>query len=81
MTSFEFTLSFTKNQWICFNDDSKFIGNSLEEIDSQIASFIQLKKQKGTYNIKMFFDFERFPNWHRQYMSHYFNRDYNLTIQ
>ena len=77
----EFTLSFTSSQWVCSNDLVKFHSDSLAGIDIQVEKYIQQKYQKGTFRIQMFFDFERFPKWHRQYMSHYFNRDYIYNLE
>jgi len=77
----EFTLSFTGNQWICYNNEKHFSVDSLEELDRSIQNYLQQNYHSGTYNVKMFFDFDRFPHWHRQYMPHYFNRDLEFKVE
>ncbi len=76
----DFTLSFTDRQWVCFNDSLKITANSLDEIDEAIKNHIHHNYDKGNFRIKMYFDFDRFPRWHRQYMPHYFNRDFTFNI-
>ncbi|HIP35917.1 MAG TPA: hypothetical protein EYG85_03590 [Crocinitomix sp.] len=74
----DFTLSFTDNQWICYNDTIEVQGDSLDEIDENLAMIFKSKYKNEPVNVTMLFDFDYFPQWHRQYMSHYFNR--NLTF-
>ena len=76
----DFTLSFTDTQWICYNDSFKASANSLDEIDNQIEIYLRNKHLDGVFNIKMYFDFDRFPVWHRQYMPHYFNRSITFNL-
>ena len=76
----EFTLSFTENQWVCYNDSFKVLANTLDEIDDTIEKYIRKKYQTGIFKVKMYFDFDRFPLWHRQYMPHYFNRDLTFNL-
>ena len=80
MTQKEYTLTFSENQWICYNDTSKFYANSLDEIDEKIEHYLKVTLKKGIVEITMFFDFDRFPTWHRQYMPHYFNRDLIIKL-
>lgn len=75
-----FTLSFSETQWICYNDSFRIVADSLEEIDAGIEKYFRDTNTNGTISIKMFFDFDRFPAWHRQYMPHYFNRSYSLHL-
>ena len=75
-----FTLSFSENQWICYNNDFKIKADTLDDIDTGIEKRLRLTYQTGTINVKMFFDFDRFPQWHRQYMPHYFNRDLTFNL-
>ena len=74
-----FTLSFSKNQWICYNKSIKITADSLDEVDENIELYIKNSYEKGIFNIKIFFDFDRFPEWHRQYMPHYFNRNFTIN--
>ncbi len=76
----EFTLSFTENQWICFNNDTQIQADSLDEIDEKLEHYLILKYKKGIIKVAMFFDFDRFPQWHRQYMPHYFNRSLTFNL-
>lgn len=76
----EFTLSFDQNQWVCYNKTSKFHGNSLDEIDEKIEHYLKKKFKEGFIKVAMFFDFDQFPDWHRQYMPHYFNRNWTLNL-
>jgi hypothetical protein len=77
----DFTISFTDNQWLCYNDATRILADSLDELDDGIEKYLKEKYKTGTFNIAMYFDFDRFPQWHRQYMPHYFNRDlvFNLN--
>jgi len=72
----DFTLSFTDSQWVCYNDALHIVADSLDEIDDVIKKHLDNTYSNGEFRIKMFFDFDRFPRWHRQYMPHYFNRDF-----
>jgi len=76
-----FTISFTENQWICYNDSIEVKADSLEEIDDNLEKYLKSTYQNSIIEVTMFFDFDRFPHWHRQYMPHYFNRNltFNLT--
>ena len=76
----DFTLSFTDSQWVCYNDSIRVVADSLDEIDEAIKKHLQEQYNKGKFQIKMYFDFDRFPRWHRQYMSHYFNRDFTYNL-
>ena len=75
-----FTLSFSDNQWVCNTASERFLADSLDEIDNSIEEHIRKQYQKGHFTVKMFFDFDSFPLWHRQYMSHYFNRELSFTL-
>jgi len=79
MTRLDFDLNFDETHWICSNSDVSIRAGSLEELDAQIKQYLTDKYQKGNFSVKMFFDFDRFPTWMRQYMAHYFNRE--LTYQ
>lgn len=70
----DFTLSFSDTQWICFNKATTLKGDSLDDIDNALENYLKSNYSKRTIEVSMFFDFDRFPQWHRQYMSHYFNR-------
>jgi len=79
MTSLNFDLNFDRTHWICSNSDVSLRADSLENLDAKIKNYLQKKYKKGNFKVKMFFDFDRFPLWMRQYMAHYFNRE--LTYQ
>ena len=79
MKSINFDLNFDQTHWICSNTDISLRADSLENLDAEIKNYLQKKYKKGDFKVKMFFDFERFPLWMRQYMAHYFNRE--LTYQ
>ena len=76
----DYTLSFTDNQWICYTNSIKITANSLDELDDNIATYLKLEYKKGIIEVNLFFDFDRFPQWHRQYMSHYFNRSLTFNL-
>lgn len=76
----DFTLSFADNQWVCSSDSFQVLADSLDEIDNSVENHIRKQYQKGHFTVKMFFDFDSFPRWHRQYMPHYFNREINFTL-
>jgi len=77
----EFTLSFLENKWVCYDNDIEITGDSLDEIDANLEKYFIATYKKEKIEVTMFFDFDRFPKWHRQYMSHYFNRSliFNLN--
>ena len=76
----DLTLSFLENQWICYDETIKIKGYSLDELDENLANHFKSKFKKGIVEVSMFFDFDRFPAWHRQYMSHYFNRSLTFNL-
>jgi hypothetical protein len=80
MIQIQFTLSFDKNLWVCYNNQVKLVADSLDEIDDKLETFIKNKYQKGNFEIDMHFDFDKFPTWMRQYMPHYFNRNLHFQI-
>ena len=81
MTSYqEYTLTFSENQWICYNDTIKIVADSLEEIDDELEIYLKKNLKQGLVDVTMFFDFDRFPAWHRQYMPHYFNRNWTINL-
>lgn len=79
MKQLGFTLSFEKNQWLCYNDSFSISADSLDGIDMQIEKYLKKHYSKQQIEVSMHFDFDRFPIWMRQYMPHYFNR--NLSFQ
>ena len=70
----DFTLSFDQTNWICYNKQVHLVAYSLDDLDKLIKKHLSEHYKKGHYTIVMQFDFNRFPTWMRQYMSHYFNR-------
>jgi hypothetical protein len=79
MIPVEFHLNYSQTQWIATRDDIRINAGSLDELDKQIKDYLHHKYKKGKFVVKMYFDFDRFPTWMRQYMPHYFNRE--LTYQ
>ncbi len=79
MQAIEFDLNFTDTHWICTREGVHLKADSLEQLDLQIKNYLTEKFEKGDFKVKMYFDFDRFPTWMRQYMAHYFNRE--LTYQ
>ncbi len=76
----DYTLSFTDNQWICYADTTEITANSLDKLDENIATYLKSVYKKGEIEVNLFFDFDRFPQWHRQYMPHYFNRSLTFNL-
>jgi len=67
-------INFSESQWICTNDQVHIIADSLEEIDELLKKELQKIYNNKEIVVNMYFDFDRFPTWMRQYMPHYFNR-------
>lgn len=76
----DLTLTFTSSEWICYNDEIHVQASSLDEIDAQLEVYFRKNFPAGNYDVNMYFDFDRFPQWHRQYMPHYFNRKISFCI-
>lgn len=76
----EFTLSFTDNLWICHHPLVELYADSLEEMDDNIKEFLKKHFENGEFDVYMYFDFNSFPQWYRQYMPHYFNRKLTFTL-
>ena len=76
----DYTISFTENQWICYADSTEITANSLDELDNSIATYLQATYKTGVIEVNFFFDFDRFPTWHSQYMPHYFNRSLTFNL-
>ena len=67
-------ISFTANQWICKSKKINILADSLDEMDEKLKNELQKCYNDQEITVKMYFDFDRFPTWMRQYMPHYFNR-------
>ncbi len=76
----DYTLSFVGDKWICFDESVEYKADNLDDIDDFIINRTKEQYQKGDFTINMYFDFDCFPTWHRQYMSHYFNREFSFSI-
>lgn len=76
----EFTLTCVENQWSCHNSVIQFTANSLDEIDEKIIEYYSKKYSKELLEVEMYFDFNAFPQWYRQYMTHYFNRKITFKL-
>jgi hypothetical protein len=76
----DFTLSFTATEWVCYNEEIHLTAPTLEAIDDHLESYLHENLAAGKYEVRMHFDFDRFPRWHRQYMPHYFNRKLIFNI-
>lgn len=81
MTQLDFTLSFEQNDWVCYDQNIRFQANTLDLIDAKLQTHINNHFPSGKYKVKMYFDFEHFPKWHRQYMPHYFNRELYFNLK
>jgi len=79
MKPLDFDLSFDQTHWIASNHEVSLKAENLDELDLKIKQYLSGKYTTGQYTVKMYFDFDRFPLWMRQYMAHYFNRE--LTYQ
>ncbi len=75
MKTLHYDLSYDQSHWICKGDDVQFRVADLNDLDMELRNYLVKKYQKGDFKIKMYFDFEHFPLWLRQYMAHYFNRE------
>lgn len=76
----DFTLHYENNLWICTKESLRFVADNLNELDATIETYLKKKYKTGEHTIKMFFDFDSFPHWHRQYMPHYFNREIHFSL-
>ena len=76
----DFTLGFNRNKWTCSSESVQFTAETLDELDKSIETHIRNQYKTGEFIVKMFFDFDDFPHWHRQYMPHYFNREIYFSL-
>ncbi len=74
MKAVECHISFTANQWVCKNKAINILADSLDEMDKKLKNELQKIYSDQEITVQMYFDFDRFPTWMRQYMPHYFNR-------
>ena len=70
-----FHLNFSQTHWIATRNDIRIVASDLDELDLQIKEYLHQTYQNGSFVVKLYFDFDRFPTWMRQYMPHYFNRE------
>lgn len=80
MKQLDFTITFDQTDWICYDQHFRIQADTLDQIDEQLETHLQKKYPPGNYQVNMFFDFESFPTWHRQYMPHYFNRELYFNL-
>ncbi len=76
----DFTLRYENAHWICSKDSLRFVAVDLHDLDAKVEKYLKGEYKTGEYIVKMFFDFDSFPHWHRQYMPHYFNREIHFSI-
>ncbi len=75
----DFTLSFCDTDWVCFNEDFRCQTDSLDAVDEKIEAHLRQLYPNQNIKVNMYFDFDSFPKWHRQYMPHYFNRKFMIS--
>lgn len=61
-------------EWEAEGSGAKIFGNSLEELDRNIAKFLRGKGYRGKVEVEMSFDYSTFPHWMTQFHPYYFNR-------
>lgn len=76
----DFVLRFFNNKWVCEDDTLKITADSLEDIDDKLEEILKQKFSNIKVEVIMYFDFDYFPDWHRQYMPHYFNRNWTIDL-
>jgi len=75
MKVIHFDLNFVHSEWVIRNKEIIFKSESFEELDKMIEDYLKQKFKSGFFKVKLYFDFQDFPIWMRQYMPHYFNRE------
>ncbi len=68
--------------WVAHNEQCRFLGSTLEELDEKVRNFVKEKGmiEKGKrIRVYMFFENATIPQWMRQYAQHYFNRIIEVT--
>ncbi len=80
MSTLEFELSFRNNRWFCKNNQLVCEAGDLHLLDEKLKEALISLGYKGNYQIKYHFDFDVFPLWMRQYMPHYFNRNFEINL-
>lgn len=79
----ELILTHDGDKWIGQNDQMVASGKTFGELDEEV---IRSLRKIGNYTtgaqltVFMGFDFDTFPQWLRQYHSHYFNRYVSLVL-
>ncbi|GMT42785.1 MAG: hypothetical protein IEMM0002_1196 [bacterium] len=71
-------------KWIAQNEKLKACGQTLPELDDDMARAIrECGEFKGKSNVTVFmgFDYTTIPVWLRQYATHYFNRRVTIDLQ
>lgn len=71
------------NCWFAENDLFKMNAPSLSELENKIKDYLthEFQKHRGKeLSVLMYYDFDSFPKWLRQYHSHYFNRVLTFTL-
>ncbi len=76
----DFTLSFEGYKWICYHQEQRFVADSLDDLDQQVKKYLSKTVTSRKVEAHFLFDFDKFPVWMRQYMSHYFNKNIVYTL-
>ena len=72
----EMVITYDGKQWVARNDAFPASGETLPELDTQVADALRQQGDFGKPRVTVFmgFDSGTIPTWIRQYASHYFNR-------
>lgn len=78
----EMIITHDGKRWIARNDDIRATGDTLPELDANVADVLRAGGgfEKSPITVFMGFDFTTIPTWIRQYASHYFNRVISIDV-
>jgi len=80
MKTLEFSLGFKEDRWFCSNSGLHCEASELNELDNLLIEKLREHYPNQKIQIKYYFDFNSFPLWMRQYMPHYFNRNFTVNL-
>ncbi len=70
----ELVITHEGKRWVVRNDAITASGETLSELDANVAEVLREQGNFGKVTVFMGFKFSTIPTWIRQYASHYFNR-------
>ena len=70
----ELVITHDGKRWVARNDAITASGETLSELDANVAEVLREQGNFGKVTVFMGFKFSTIPTWIRQYASHYFNR-------